>query len=285
MQRHSKTAPDVVGATATQSVSDGTWTFSVTVSSPYETGWDKYADAWEVRGNDGAVYGTRLLLHPHVDEQPFTRSLSGVVIPQDVTEVVIAARDSVAGYCGDEFTLELSRMESTPAPPPTAAIANVQIPAPPSCEQEKVCTFEFSINVEGSESTGTISDHTIVLGNVTLIHSIEIEIASTFGEDIFIILGPPIENGRRDEYVLMEDTRTLNGTADFDLGKLQADASLSNVAPYIFVEDGGLDFTAPYSPPNVYTADTWGNGNHERVEIGIFSFLTIQGAIKFPSEM
>jgi hypothetical protein len=65
-----------------------------------DTGWDRYADAWEVRTTDGDVLGTRELAHPHVDEQPFTRSLTGVVIPEAVTTVEIAARDSVVGFCG-----------------------------------------------------------------------------------------------------------------------------------------------------------------------------------------
>jgi hypothetical protein len=92
--------------------------------------------------------------------------------------VVIAARDSVLGYCGDEFSLKLSRMESTPETP---AITNVPTLAPPNCEQE-VCTFKFCIDEEGSGSKGAISDYTIVLGNIILIHSIEIEIASVYGE-------------------------------------------------------------------------------------------------------
>ena len=82
------------------------YTFAVTVSSS-ETGWDKYADAWVVKGTDGTVYGERVLAHPHVNEQPFTRSLSGVEIPSDTTEVAVAARDSVLGFCGDEVTVNL----------------------------------------------------------------------------------------------------------------------------------------------------------------------------------
>jgi hypothetical protein len=49
--------------------------------------------------------GTRILEHPHKDEQPFTRSLSGVLIPDGVTTVVVGTRDSVEGYCG--ATIEL----------------------------------------------------------------------------------------------------------------------------------------------------------------------------------
>jgi len=69
-----------------------------------DTGWDRYADAWEVRAPDGTVLGTRVLAHPHVDEQPFTRSLDGVMIPEFVESVEIAARDSVVGFCGSTLT-------------------------------------------------------------------------------------------------------------------------------------------------------------------------------------
>ena len=82
----------------------GTFTFAVTVESN-DTGWDKYADAWEVRSPDGVVLGERILAHPHETEQPFTRSLSGVAIPADIAEVTVAAHDLVVGFCGDELTV------------------------------------------------------------------------------------------------------------------------------------------------------------------------------------
>ena len=70
-----------------------------------DTGWDRYADAWEVRAPDGAVLGVRVLTHPHVEEQPFTRSLDGVAIPESTVSIEIAARDSVVGFCGETLTL------------------------------------------------------------------------------------------------------------------------------------------------------------------------------------
>jgi len=79
---------------------NGTYTVSATVSSA-DTGEEKYADAWEVRSGDGSVLGVRELLHPHVDEQPFTRSLTAVTIPDKVETVTLAARDSVEGFCGE----------------------------------------------------------------------------------------------------------------------------------------------------------------------------------------
>lgn len=75
----------------------GTYHFAVTLMHA-DSGWEHYADRWEVLGPDGTVLATRVLVHPHVDEQPFTRSLSGVAIPKDVTEVTIRGHDSVHGY-------------------------------------------------------------------------------------------------------------------------------------------------------------------------------------------
>ena len=76
-----------------------TYHFSVTIRHA-DTGWDHYADKWDVTGADGSIYGTRTLYHPHVDEQPFTRSLSGVTIPAGVQEVTVRAHDSVHEYGG-----------------------------------------------------------------------------------------------------------------------------------------------------------------------------------------
>ena len=98
---------DVVAADATQSP-DGTWRFTVTVRHG-DTGWDHYANAWEVLGPDGTVLGRRELLHPHENEQPFTRSLSGVQIPESVDRVTIRARDSVHEYGGATLEILLDR--------------------------------------------------------------------------------------------------------------------------------------------------------------------------------
>jgi hypothetical protein len=95
---------DVVDVTITEQ--DSTFTVAATVRSS-DTGWDKYADAWQIWGPDGEVIAERALTHPHVDEQPFTRSLSGVAIPAGVATVTIAARDSVSGFCGATFETEV----------------------------------------------------------------------------------------------------------------------------------------------------------------------------------
>ena len=96
---------DVLDAKATRDA-DGTYTFSVTVKSD-DTGWDKYADRWEVVAKDGTVLGVRVLAHPHENEQPFTREQSGIAVPPGTSDVTIRAHDKVEGFGGAEFKLVL----------------------------------------------------------------------------------------------------------------------------------------------------------------------------------
>ncbi len=96
---------DVVGVQATKEPA-GTYRFDVTVAHG-DDGWDHYADAWDVLAPDGTVLGTRVLAHPHENEQPFTRSLGGVAIPDGVTEVTLRAKDSVHEHGGAEMTVTL----------------------------------------------------------------------------------------------------------------------------------------------------------------------------------
>ena len=87
---------------------NGSFRFDVTLEHA-DTGWDHYADGWEVISPAGDVLGHRVLAHPHVNEQPFTRSLSGVQIPQGVKTVSIRAHDSVHGYNKEMFEVDLGR--------------------------------------------------------------------------------------------------------------------------------------------------------------------------------
>lgn len=83
----------------------GPISFDVTVRSD-DTGWEGYADRWEVVTED-AVVAERVLLHPHVEEQPFTRSLGGVDLPDDVTIVTVRAHHSTGGFCGEPLEVDL----------------------------------------------------------------------------------------------------------------------------------------------------------------------------------
>ena len=96
---------DVVKVEAKQT-GDNTYRFEVTVRHSDE-GWKHYADKWDVLAPDGTVLGTRTLYHPHVDEQPFTRSLTGVAMPTGIGKVTIRAHDSVHAYGGKTVTVEL----------------------------------------------------------------------------------------------------------------------------------------------------------------------------------
>ncbi len=105
---------DVTFVRAIQSA-DGSWTFHVTVSHP-DTGWDDYANGWDVLLPDGSKIlvhegdeFTRLLTHPHVDEQPFTRSQNGIIIPANVTQVSVRAHDIVDGFGGKEIIVDLGK--------------------------------------------------------------------------------------------------------------------------------------------------------------------------------
>ena len=86
--------------------SDSICRFDVTVKHNDE-GWDHYANRWEVLSPDGEILATRVLAHPHDNEQPFTRSLANTKIPSDLHEVVVRAHDSVHEYGGKEAVVKL----------------------------------------------------------------------------------------------------------------------------------------------------------------------------------
>lgn len=94
-----------------QRTEDAVWRFDVSVRHA-DTGWDHYADQWRIEDLDGQVLGTRELLHPHVDEQPFTRSLGGVRIPDEVDAVRVVARDTVHGDEGRAMVVDLQALRN-----------------------------------------------------------------------------------------------------------------------------------------------------------------------------
>jgi hypothetical protein len=81
--------------------------FSVTVLHQ-DQGWNHYADRWEVLAPDGRILATRTLYHPHVEEQPFTRSIDGVKIPAAVLQVEIRAHCSVHATGGKSLFVDLA---------------------------------------------------------------------------------------------------------------------------------------------------------------------------------
>ncbi|RMF22225.1 MAG: hypothetical protein D6760_07900 [Deltaproteobacteria bacterium] len=80
--------------------------FAVTVRHDDEN-WIHYADRWEVRTLAGKLLAVRVLLHPHLREQPFTRDLAGVVVPPNTAAVIVRAHDTIHDYDGRSMRVEL----------------------------------------------------------------------------------------------------------------------------------------------------------------------------------
>ena len=83
------------------------WRVSATIQHA-DQGWEHYADGFQVLTVDGVLLADRELLHPHVNEQPFTRSTQTFSIPAGVTELIVRAHDSVHGLGGEEVRLSVS---------------------------------------------------------------------------------------------------------------------------------------------------------------------------------
>lgn len=86
---------------------DDFYRFSVTVEHNDEN-WQHFVKAWEVLDKEGNILGVRVLRHPHIDEQPFTRSHT-IAIPENINQVTIRAYDLVHKFGGKELTLELNK--------------------------------------------------------------------------------------------------------------------------------------------------------------------------------
>lgn len=81
----------------------GSFTVAVTLSSPYDSA-QRYADGWRVTDTDGNVLGTMTLGHDHASEQPFTRTQTGLEIPDGVDTVEVEGHDTENGYGGRTMT-------------------------------------------------------------------------------------------------------------------------------------------------------------------------------------
>lgn len=87
---------------------DGRFDFHVTIRSN-DRDRDSFADAFEILTPDGRVLGRRELLHPHANEQPFTRELLGLAVPPGIEQVVVRAHHRRHGYDGTTVTVRLPR--------------------------------------------------------------------------------------------------------------------------------------------------------------------------------
>jgi len=106
--------------------------FAVEISSP-DMGCDQYADWWEVLNEDGQLLYRRVLLHSHVDEQPFTRSGGPVPIASNMI-VYVRAHMNTSGYGGSVLkgTVE-NGFNPVVLEPGFAADVESQQPLPDGC--------------------------------------------------------------------------------------------------------------------------------------------------------
>jgi len=93
---------DVIDVTI-ESLGDGNFRINATLAHD-DTGWDHYANRWDVLDESGQVIGVRELAHPHENEQPFTRSVS-ISIPASVKTITVRANDSVHETGGKTFDI------------------------------------------------------------------------------------------------------------------------------------------------------------------------------------
>jgi hypothetical protein len=80
--------------------------FNVTVKHK-DTGWKHYANAYEILTMKREVIAKRILHHPHVNEQPFTRSISNVKVPKNTKSVIVRAHDLLHKYGGKEVIVNI----------------------------------------------------------------------------------------------------------------------------------------------------------------------------------
>jgi len=113
--------------------SPNAYQLSVEVSS-LDTGCEQYADWWEVLSEDGRLLYRRVLLHSHVDEQPFTRSGGPVPIASN-SIVYVRAHMNTNGYGGSALkgTVE-GGFDIVALEPNFAAEVESQQPLPEGCD-------------------------------------------------------------------------------------------------------------------------------------------------------
>ncbi len=87
--------------------SNGSYNFSVTLKHA-DKSWDHYANFWQVQSLDGKVLAKRVLHHPHVNEQPFTRSLNNIKLPKNIKQVEIVAGCNLDGVNSKKTRVKLN---------------------------------------------------------------------------------------------------------------------------------------------------------------------------------
>ncbi len=108
------------------------YSFAVTISSP-DTGCNRYANWWEVLTPSGELLYRRVLLHSHVNEQPFKRN-GGTVKVEPQQEVIVRVHMFPDGYSSvaQKGTVESGFSEVTLEGEFATSLASIE-PLPKNC--------------------------------------------------------------------------------------------------------------------------------------------------------
>jgi len=88
--------------------SGSSWRVNTTLEHD-DTGWEHYADVWRIVTEKGDKLGERILFHPHENEQPFTRSLPRLTIPEKTNIVFVEAHDKKHGWSKQRVRVDLTK--------------------------------------------------------------------------------------------------------------------------------------------------------------------------------
>ncbi len=89
----------------------GLWSIKVTLKHD-DASWKHYADDWRIVDEKGNILADRILVHPHINEQPFTRGLNNVKIPSNIKTVFIEAHDKVHGWSKNRLKVNLDDIKN-----------------------------------------------------------------------------------------------------------------------------------------------------------------------------
>ena len=64
----------------------------------------------EANNVHGRILGERQLAHPHLNEQPFTRGLANIKIPENNTVLYIEAHDKLHGWSAQSLKIDLEKV-------------------------------------------------------------------------------------------------------------------------------------------------------------------------------
>jgi len=96
---------DVIAARL-EPMKDGSFVVVATIRH-HDESFAHFANRFDVVAPDGKVIAVRPLVHPHIDEQPFTRALARVKIPKGIKEITVRAHDKLHGFGGLEKVLKV----------------------------------------------------------------------------------------------------------------------------------------------------------------------------------